>query len=289
VAKIAVMLPAVLFIAVALAGAALHEPFPQGYAMGNLGTIICEDGPGGRNPLLSAAFMSDTFTFGVAASVTTYYDAMDNFDDRHLTTVSGGGWAAFKRLTVKTAISNFDALGVYREQSGYFSCAAALYRDLRISADLIGTRLVLNSSASEPLTLVETGFSLHIPIKIISFTASIDHLTIKPTRSDGADPPLHIRCGISTIQHAFGAQGVRFDITPEFEHPVGIAIGQEFRFSRFIAIHGAVANNPLFIGIGLAVFLGNGCASAAMVNHPLLGWSRGFSAEYGWNPAARKK
>ncbi|MBN1575974.1 MAG: hypothetical protein JW913_05440 [Chitinispirillaceae bacterium] len=288
-AKIIRDLSALFLLAAAGAGAALHEPFPQGYAMGNLGTIITPDGPGGRLPLYPAVFLGDSLTVGVAASVTTYYDDMDNFGDRHLATVAGGGWLVFRRFGFKTGISHFDALGAYREQSGYISCAALLFRGIRIGAELLGTRLLLASSDNEAKTLGEAGFSLLAPMKILICAVSIDHLPVKPTRTDGADPPLHLRCGIHTIAHSFGAQGVRIDITPHYEHPVSIAIGQEFRFSRYIALHGAIANNPLFIAVGVAVFWGSGCASAALVNHPVLGWSRGFGAEYGWNPSRHEK
>ena len=252
------------------AGAALHEPFPQGYAMGNLGTIVTENGPGGHLPLFPAAYLDDSLFVGVAASVTTYYDDMDNFSDRHLATIVGGGWLVVRRIGIKAGISHFDALGAYREQSGYFSFAVNTIRGIRIGTELSGTRLLLPSSDGAVKTLGEAGFTLFVPIRIISCAVSIDHLTVKPTRSEGADQSLRIRCGVHTMANAFGAQGVRIDITPQYEHPVSIAIGQEFRFSRYFALHGAVANNPLFVGLGVAVFLRNGCASAALVNHPVL-------------------
>ena len=273
----------------AITGAALHEPFPQGYLMGNLGTIINEDDPGGRAPFLSAAFMSDTLAMGICASVTSFYDDMDNCRDRHLATVSGGGWLILKRLAFKTAIAGFDALGAYIERTGFLSCGVALFRGIRISSEICGTRLLMRSPAGDPLTLGEAGFSLRIPVRKLSITASINHITVKSTRIEGADPLPRIQLGLHTDQHLFGAQGIRLEINPQYKHPVSLAIGQEFRFSRSIAIHGAVSNNPLFIGIGCAVFIRNGTASAAMVSHPVLGWSRGFSAEYGANPSWIKK
>ncbi|MBN1307104.1 MAG: hypothetical protein JXA18_04250 [Chitinispirillaceae bacterium] len=282
-AKIIRGLAVLLLLAAADAGAILHEPFPQGYAMGNLGTIIDENGPGGRLPLLSAAYMGDSLTAGVAASVTTYYEDMDNFGDRHLATVVGGGWLVVRRIGVKAGIAHFDALGAYREFSGHLSCALRTVRGIRIGTELSGTRLLFSSSDGAGKTLGEAGFTLFVPIRIISCVVSIGRLTVKPTRSEGADQSLRIGCGVHTMAHAFGAQGVRIDITPAFEHPVSIAIGQELRLSRHVALHGAIANNPLFIAVGVAVFWGGACASAALVNHPVLGWSRGFGAEYGWN------
>jgi hypothetical protein len=132
-------------------------------------------------------------------------------------------------------------------------------------------------------------FAFWLPLGKVTFSSYIEHITVKSTRRDGADPPIRIHCSVHTSQHIFGAQGVRLSIVPDFEHPVSIAIGQEFRLTPRIAIHAGVANNPLFIGIGIAAFFGRGSASAAMVNHPVLGWSRGISAEYGWNPRFLKK
>ncbi len=278
-----------LLLLIAAAHAALHEPFPQGYLMGNLGTIIYADGPGGRAPLVSAAFMNDSPAVGLSSAVTTYYDDMDNFSDRHFATATGGVWFALKRLRLKGTISLFDALGTYREQSGYLSGAVELPRDIRISLDISGVRSFLAAPGEQAVTLGLGGISLFYPLKPVSFSATVDRIVIKSGHIDGADPDLRIRCGIHTTRHAFGAQGVLVTINPAYEHPVSVAIGQEFRISRIIAIHGAVANNPLFFGLGISVFPGSATASASLVNHPVLGWSRGFSADYGWTPAALKK
>lgn len=281
-AQIAILISiTLLFLGVSASGA-LYEPFPQGYSMGNLGTIIFENGPGSRLPQLSAVCLkSDTLSAGVAASVTTYYDDMDNFGDRRLATMSGGGWLTIGRFGYKAALTNFDALGVYNEQSGYLSCAVRIFCGIHFGIDLTGTRIMLTSAPETAKTIAQTGLSIRIPIKIISFIASVDHLTIKPTHTIGAEPPLHISCSIHTNEHTYGAQGIRIDITPEHEHPVRLAIGQEFRFSRNFAIHGSLTNNPFLAGIGIAIQWKGACASTAFVNHPVLGWSRGFGAQYG--------
>ena len=279
-----------VFFAGVTVRAALHEPFPQGYLMGNLGTIICEDGAGGRAPLLSAAFISDTPAVGLSASVCTYYDDMDNFTDRHFVTAIGGGWFAWKRLRVKSAFSLFDALATYREHTGYLSCAVEILRGIRLSLDLSGVRYALAAPQEDAAaTLGMGGVSVFVPVRLVSFSTTVDRIVLKSTRVDGGDPALRIRCGIHTNRHAFGAQGVLVTINPGLEHPVSVAIGQEFRLSKNIAIHGGVANNPLFFGLGVSVSFGAGGASAALVNHPVLGWSRGFSAEYGWMPGTHKK
>jgi hypothetical protein len=289
VEKIGVRILTAMFLCSINSPAALHDPFPQGSLMGNLGTIISQNGPGSRAPLTSAGFMNDSLFAGVSASVCTYYDDMNNFQDRQFTSATGGGWLSFRRVRLKAAFSHFDALGAYREQSGYLSCAVALYRDFRVSLDLTGTRFFLVAPEENAVLLGQSGFSLFIPLKLVSFSTTVDHITLKSTRRNGGDPDIRIRLGIHTNQNTFGAQGVLITINPNYEHPVSVAIGQEFQLASFIALHGAVANNPLFFGLGVTVFIRTGSASAALVNHPVLGWSRGFSAEYGWNPSRFKK
>ena len=283
-AKIGLFCLAVLLPAAVISGAMLHSPFPQGYLMGNLGTIIAAGGPGGRSPMVSSAYMNDTVDLGLTATVCTFYDDMDNYQDRYIAAVTGGGWFARKRMRMKIAVTLFDALGTYREQSGFISCAMALYRSITVGVDLSGTRSYMPGTDFTPLTLGTAGVSLFIPLRLVSLSCTVDQLTVRSSRRDGADPQPRIICGIHTSEHAFGAQGVRIEINPRYEHPVSLALGQEFRIISRLAIHGAVANNPLFFGLGVTVFIGRGHASAALVNHPVLGWSKGFSAEYGWNP-----
>ncbi len=269
--------------------AALNEPFPGGYAMGNLGTIISENGPGGRSYAFPAAFMTDTFTIGITASGTLFYDDMDNYRERSIISVAGSAWYASGRLTLKAGISNFDALGAYLEQSGFLSAAVPCFHGIRIGTEFTGTRIIPGSSSDGRLTLGEAGASAWIPAGKLFLSASVSHIIMKPTGSTGADPPLRIICGIHTAHHALGAQGVRIDIVPRLPHPVSFAIGQEFRLFPHASIHAAIASYPFFIAFGVAVFVRSGCMSVAFTNHPVLGWSRGFGAEYGRNPRLVKK
>ncbi len=267
----------------------LREPFPLGYEMGNLGTILTPDCPGGREPFSPAAYLGDSLFAGICASVTTYYDDMDNFGDKFIATVAGGGWLRAGRVGLKAGISHFDALGAYRELTGRFSGTVTIWKGIRIGADITGIRLSTVSSEGYVKTLGESGFSLFVPLRMISFSFSVDRLTVKSAATAGVDRAPHIRCGLHTAAHTFGAQGVRVDILPENPQPVSVAIGEELRISRSLALQGAVANNPIFVAVGISLFIADGCASAALVNHPVLGWSRGFGAQYGWRRSGRKK
>jgi hypothetical protein len=74
-------------------------------------------------------------------------------------------------------------------------------------------------------------------------------------------------------------------VTPNDEAPVRFAIAQEYRIGKVFALSASIASNPTTIGFGITVdnpmdkFLMNG--SAAVVNHPFLGWSKGVSVDYG--------
>jgi hypothetical protein len=283
VAKVIRYIPLFLLFVSVENQAILHAPFPTGSTMATLGTIVYEDGPSGRDPLLSAVFMNNRCKAGVALSVTTFYDDMDNYTDRRIAAVTGGGYFSTRRLLFKTAVTHFDALGAYYEQNGYFSCAMYVIKGIRIGAEFTGTRLHCVIPGYTSVIYGETGFSLFVPVFPIFFAASVYHLPVKTTRIDGADPLPVIQFGMYTARHAFGAQGVRFDIAPGLVHPVHFAIGQEVRLHKSIAICGAIANNPFLIGFGISVALKCGVATAALVDHPVLGWSHGFSAEYGFN------
>lgn len=262
--------------------AQLQPPFPAGYAMGNLGTIIAEDAPGGRSAQVPATFLGDSLRWGCTAAAVSYYDAMDNLSDKQLTTISAGAFFAAKKYRVKIAITSFDALGVYCEQRGRISAAYSLVKGVRAGIDLTGIRAGLRPELEHAQTLGEIGFSLWVPLRTVALTSSVNHITVKQALVAGLASPVSVGVGIHTLPNVFGAQGVLFTVTPDYNHPLRVAIGEEIRLAAPLGIHGAVANNPFFIAIGAVLYLPNSAISSAFVNHPQLGWSKGFEGQHGW-------
>lgn len=267
---------------IAVPQAQLQPPFPAGYAMGNLGTIIGEDAPGGKSAQAPAAFLGDSLRWGCTTTAVSYYDAMDNLSDKQLATVNAGAFFASQKYRVKVAITNFDALGVYSEQRGCISAAYSLMKGVRAGIDLTGIRAGLRLKSEQAQTVGELGFALWIPLRTVALASSVNHITVKHATVAGIASPVSVCVGIHTLPNVFGAQGVLFTVTPDYNHPLRVAIGEEIRLAAPLGLHGAVANNPFFIALGVVVYLQNSTISSAFVNHPQLGWSKGFEGMYGW-------
>ncbi len=269
----------ILFI-YSLIAANIQEPFPQGFSMGNQGTVLWENGTQGCQPWLSAAFCDSSRKFGMALGTVSYYDRMDNFKDEAIYRAFGGVFWSIKRLRFKLAVSHFSALEMYYEQTGFLSTGVDLFSHLRAGIDFSGTRTGLSGFKQKRHTVGECGFSAWIPFKTAALGLSLSHITIKPGKVQGIDVPLVIKSGFHTVNNRMGAQGVLIEITPSRSRPVRFVLGEQYRFFNIIALEASLANNPFLIGFGVLIEIQSIGATVSMVNHPVLGWSRGFAALY---------
>lgn len=246
--------------------------------MGNLGTVLWENGAQGCQPWISAAFCDSSRRFGVALGTVSYYDRMDNFRDESIYEVFGGIFWSIRRFRFKLAVSHFSALEMYYEQTGFLSAGFDLFPHLRAGIDFSGTMTGLSGFKQEKHTVGEGALTAWIPFKAAAFGLSLSHITLKPGRVQGVDAPLVIKSGFHTACNRLGAQGVVIEITPTHPHPVRFILGEQYRFFNTIALEASLANNPFLIGIGVLMEISSISASVSMVNHPVLGWSRGFAA-----------
>ncbi len=269
-----------ILFAYSLIAANLQEPFPQGFSMGNLGTVLWENGAQGCQPWISAAFCDSGRRFGVALGTVSYYDRMDNFRDKSIYKAFGGVFWSIRRFRFKLAVSHFSALEMYYEQTGFFSAGFDLFTYLRAGIDFNGTMTGLSGFKQEKQTVGECAFSAWIPFKAAALGLSINHVTLKSGRVQGVDAPLIIKSGFHTANNRLGAQGVVIEIIPSQSDPVRFILGEQYRLFKIIALEASLANNPFLIGIGVLVEISPISASVSMVNHPVLGWSRGFAALY---------
>lgn len=258
----------------------LQDPFPQGFSMGNQGTVLWENGAQGRQPWISAAFCDSSRKFGLALGTVSYYDRMDNFKDEAMYRAFGGIFCSIKRFRFKLAVSHFSALEMYYEQTGFLSAGIDLFSHLKAGIDFSGTRTGLGGFNQKKHTVGECAFSAWLPFKSAALGLSLSHITLKPGKVLGIDVPLTIKSGFHTVSNRIGAQGVIIEITPSRSRPVRFILGEQYRFFKIIALEASLANNPFLIGIGVLVEIQSISTSISMVNHPVLGWSRGFSALY---------
>ncbi|NLW31631.1 MAG: hypothetical protein GXY77_09265 [Fibrobacter sp.] len=260
--------------------AALGDPFPVGYSMGNLGTILWKRGAPGQQPWIPSAYIDKNSKWGLSAGVVSFYGKTGNYRDRSIYRVIGGVWYCTPLMNFKLSFTQLDVFGIYYEQSVFVSASGSVFSLFDVSIEASAYRTGLKDNSEQVRTIGEIGSSFWFPLNLVSLSVSVDHYVIKKSGITGADPPLTIRAGIHTKLNRFGAQGVLIEIVPEFEKSIRLIIGEEYRIVRWLGIHGAVGNNPLMIGIGLVFDWKRSGVNAGLVNHPVLGWSRGFSLYY---------
>ena len=267
--------------------AALDDPFPPGYSMGTLGTILWDQGTSGRQPWIPAAYCNDSSGFGLAAGVVLYYDQMNNMEERTIHRTIGGLRYARGFFNVKLFISQLDVLGIYYEHSGALSVGTDLFSCARISIESVGYRISLRDESGDSRTIGSAGFSVWVPFRYASLSMSMHHLVVKKSNAPGADPPLTVGAGVHTKWNRFGAQGILVEVKPSCSRTLRFVLGEEFRLLRGLGIHVAVSNNPVIIGLGVIVDWNSLGVNAALVNHPELGWSKGLFVDYSRRPDAR--
>ncbi|NLE01222.1 MAG: hypothetical protein GX640_15250 [Fibrobacter sp.] len=258
-----------------------RDPFPSGFSMADMGTIFWQNGIRGRQPWTPAAFMNDSLVFGIACGYTSFYAQMDNFSDLRISRVLGGLWYSSKRLKIKTALSFFNVLSMYGEQTGAISLGVDVFRFLRISGDFYATRSRLFILPERSESIVETGLSILIPFKRVAISTSLEHIPIWKSRRDKVTTDFTIRSGVHTVANQFGAQGFIIEVVPEQQRPLRLILGEEVFLTQWFSLRASVSTNPCFIGIGVTVEFKGGFADVSLVNNSDLGWSQGFSSAYG--------
>lgn len=260
--------------------AQIHAPFPTGYAMGNLGTVVWDDGPAGRQPWNAAAIQSDSLRWGVGVAGVDFYDDMDNYCERDIRHAVAGGWWRISRFTLKASYQCFSALSIYYEHTGFLSVGTNLIPFVHVSVEARGVCAGVRTLADERETLLELGATLWVPRRHVAILAAVEHLTVEDAAVSGlrADPV--IRLGLHTTRHRFGALGAVAELVLTDEPFVRLAVGEEYWFHPTFAICAALTTEPFMVAFG-ATFEWQRCAtSVAVVHHPVLGWSKGFGVGY---------
>ena len=263
-----------IFAFALLIEAGMRDPFPIGAAMASQGALAEAQGMGGREPWSPAAIYRDTLPWGAAFSAVSYHGA-DGAGG--VSQYAAGGFGSLGNLICKAALMQLDALGVYYEQTAYFS-AGGIYKFLSLSVETKTHRIGIKGSSSDIRTMTSLGSTLHAESRRISASVMAEGLTVSGSGSPDVDPPVSFSGRICTVRNRYGSQGVLVKITPENDKPVRFIVAQEYRLSQNFAIGASLGSNPAMIGFGLLFDIQPIGGSAAVVNHPLLGWSKGFYA-----------
>lgn len=259
--------------------AAIHDPFPLGYSMIHFGTIIQADNISGKQPWIPSCFANDTTLFSIASHFINYYDPMDNLENDDFRQFALGFWLNFRYVGIKGAGVFFHALKIYEEQKGYLSLSTDVIPYVTISVEFEAFRAGLSEYKNESETLLTTGFSLWIPWSFAATSLTCKNIPLEDASHEGFRQEVSFSLGIHTKPHRFGAQGVLINYGPETKD-LRLFIGEEIKIHQNIALGAGISVRPIMISFGFTFNLTTYNIFAALVHHPVLGWSRGIGMAY---------
>ena len=273
------------------ADAAMRDPFPVGYGMMSQGVIVETEGASGRQPWAPAAHYRDTLRWGASAAAVSYHGGGS------AARYAVGGFALTGPVIGKLSLMQLDVMGLYYEQTASLS-AGAVWRFLSFSVDGQAYRIGLTPRAPEgsapaaaqsyagqgrlprSRASAAVGATVHLQTRRLSAGVTAEGWTALTSGDPAADPVPSVVARIGTARNRYGSQGAAVLITPQADSPVRLIIAQEYRIGNAFALSASLASNPTMIGFGLTVDKFPVTGTAAAVNHPFLGWSRGVSVDY---------
>jgi hypothetical protein len=259
--------------------AAMHEPFPIGYSMANNGTIMHTSGISGQQPWIPACFLIDSSGYGLSVCGIDYYDQTDDPGGR-IGQVALGGWYAHGRFVVKTSCAYYNAMDLYSEQQGYCSIGVWPVRCINASIDITGFRAGILHENQPNAALLDAGIALFGHGKNTAVSFSCIHLPLYHGMARGIELPMTLTGGIYAAFINYGAQGIVCEMMHETDWLVRFSIGEEYCWNDYFSICGAITTNPFMLSFGCSITWGRSGATVALVNHPILGWSKGLTLNY---------
>jgi hypothetical protein len=260
--------------------AAIDDPFPCGYSMGNFGAILWPRGISGRQPWTPSASLAYSKGFGFSVAGVDYYDDMDNLSGQNIRQACAGGWLAAKKVTVKAAYVHFAAFGLYMEQKGSLSVGTTAIPFISAGMEISGYRAGLIKERDERQTIATIGASLLCSRKYASISLSVCDITVKQAGVKGLTPPFTVKTGIHTMPHKFGAQGVSLSIEPGDQLQIRFYAAEEYWIGNTIGLGAALSVNPVMAGFSCTVAIKRASVFCSLVHHPVLGWSKGAGGEW---------
>jgi len=265
-----------LVLFVSISAELLRSPFPSGYSMGTLGAIIHDDIADNTHLSMVPAIHNRSFKCGADLSIVNYYDKMNNLCDRSLYQLSIGGYYRWKHILLKLNMSHFDALSTYFEQSASLSGDFYIIDIMALGIVFSGQRVSIRGVETGAHFTGVMGGSASIRLARVNISFKCRNLVVKKTQTPGVDPSLQFTCGIETPLSRIGSQGFLIEITPDEQKPFRWIMGEEIWLRNWLGAQIAIANNPLQVGLGIAVSISKGLFTGSIVNNEQLGWSRGL-------------
>jgi hypothetical protein len=256
----------------------LDGPFMTGFPMGTLGAVtdkhrmlLCRD---------TLKNNSQALQWGLSATYTSFYDAMDNLRDKNVYQVGIDATVKRKHMLMHLSANQFNALSVYYEQY----CSGGLDYEflnlISIGVAVTGYRTGITCYNDNHVSAVLNG-RLSARINNVVIGAQVCNVPLKSTRTSGVMPMLVYGFGIQTLENIFGSQAFRLEIRPDLEKQVRWVLGDELAIGKIVTIQFAIANNPVQLSFGLQMEIKSLQSFVALVNNEKLGWSKGVG--FGWN------
>jgi hypothetical protein len=256
------------------------EPFPIGNSMATLGTILQQTGVSGRGPFSPACFYADTFRYGVSVAGAEYFDPMDNMQATKIYRAGAGGFFSLRGFTAKLSYTHFDAMRVYFEQEGCLSFGIGLIPFVNPSIELSGFRAGLYRPDESVRSRIDMGISAMVPFRIAAVSVSCGHIPLRAATVEGFDAPFVVRAGVHTASNALGSQGILCEGQNNGQWRFRVALGEEYRVFDKLSLAAAFITNPVMISFGVTLAWKAAAISAAFVEHPVLGWSKGLAVDW---------
>jgi hypothetical protein len=260
----------------------LDGPFRTGFSMGTLGTITNK-----RAMLLCRDTLKNNrgaLQWGLSATYTSFYDAMDNLRDKNVYEVGGAASVKIKHLFVYLSVNQLNALSIYCEQYCTGGLDYEFLNLISIGVAVTGQRTGITCNNDNHISAVFDS-NLKARINHVVIGAQVYNIPVKSTNTSGVMPRLVYSFGIQTLENVFGSQAFRLEIKPDLEKQVRWILGDELTIRKQLTIQFAIANNPVQLSFGLQFEMKSLLSSIAFVNNERLGWSKGVS--FGWNGGGR--
>jgi hypothetical protein len=260
--------------------AAINDPFPFGYSMGNNGTIIQTNAISGRQPWTPASFYADTLRYGLSGGGIDYYDPMDNSGPSRICQAFGGAWYNNQKYTVKAYYAYLDGMGIYNEQQGVVSMAFRALPAASTGVEIQAYRAGLTDGSGEHSSFVQAGLSLLVSGRFASVSFLLSGIPLKSPLDDGIGRAPSVRAGVHTRLSGLGAQGVLVEISKAGDYALKVTVGEEYCLGKNFSLCTALSTNPFMLFFGVTASWTKSSASISFVNHPVLGWSKGLSFDW---------
>lgn len=182
----------------------------------------------------------------------------------------------FGTVRIKGAYRHFDIMRLYGEQQGVVSAGRELEGAGAASVDVTVTRLWVASAQSR--VAARAGATLRVARRYATLVLQGSGIPVRREWDPTIGEPPGISLGLHTRRHAAGGMGsvgeVVFDPVPRLR----LRHGFEYRLHETVAFSVAVQTEPFLLALGLSLELHGHTSTVALVNHPVLGWSRGAGA-----------